>query len=151
MVQKNPPQEGHSEEGTELEISARTPAKTVINAFWYGDSVDVTSLDFKSGVFVGLLIGEGHFGGDGRQPQITLRLHVVHEPLFRWIERNFPGGKLFGPYNHSGRHYYQWMARGRYLRETIVPLLEPLLTPELDQKAYDRFHRMVSRYHIGRS
>jgi hypothetical protein len=78
-----------------------------------------------------------------------LKLHVVHEPLFRWIERNFPGGRLFGPYNHSGRHFYQWMARGRYLRETIVPLLEGVLSPDLDQKAYDRFRRMVSRYRLG--
>jgi hypothetical protein len=27
--------------------------------------------------------------------------------------------------------------------------LEGVLTPDLDQKAYDRFHRMVSRYHLG--
>jgi hypothetical protein len=27
--------------------------------------------------------------------------------------------------------------------------LEGVLTPDLDQKAYDRFHRMVSRYRLG--
>ena len=68
--------------------------------------------DFEKGVMVGLLIGEGHFGGDGRQPQVTLRMHVRHETLFRWIEQTFPGGKLYGPYNHDGRQYLQWMAEG---------------------------------------
>lgn len=32
--------------------------------------------ELEHGILVGLLIGEGHFGGDRRQPQITLRLHV---------------------------------------------------------------------------
>ena len=36
----------------------------------------------------------------------------------------FPDAKLYGPYAHGGRSYYQWMARGRYLRDFIVPLLE---------------------------
>ena len=68
--------------------------------------------EYELGLLVGLLVGEGHFGGDGRQPQITLRMHVRHEAMFHWIERTFPGGKLYGPYHHDGRHYYQWMARG---------------------------------------
>ena len=71
----------------------------------------------------GVLVGEGHFGGDGRQPHVTLRMHVRHERLFRWIEERFPGGRLYGPYHHGGRDYYQWMARGEYLRETLLPLL----------------------------
>ena len=40
---------------------------------------------FDRGVLVGVLIGEGSFGGDGKQPQITLRMHVRHEALFRWL------------------------------------------------------------------
>lgn len=67
---------------------------------------------FEIGYLVGLLVGEGHFGGDGRSPQVTLRMHVRHEAIFRWIERTFPGGRLYGPYDHGGRHYLQWMARG---------------------------------------
>ena len=77
------------------------------------------------GVLVGILIGEGHFGGDGKQPHVTLRMHVDHESLFRWIMARF-GGRLYGPYPrgtflreyHGGRHYFQWMARGTFLRET---------------------------------
>jgi hypothetical protein len=95
---------------------------------------------------VGLLIGEGHFGGDGRQPQITLRMHVRHAPLFRWIERTFPGGKLYGPYSHDGRHYFQWMGRGSYLRDVLVPLLDDHLSPQLDAKSAERYAEMKARY-----
>ena len=102
--------------------------------------------EFEVGLLVGLLVGEGHFGGDGKQPQVTLRMHTDHERLFLWIERTFPGGKLYGPYNHGGRKYYQWMARGTFLRETLLPLLERHLTAELDEKAFRRFGEMKSRY-----
>ena len=97
-------------------------------------------------MLVGLLIGEGHFGGDGRQPQVTLRMHVGHARLFDWIETTFPGGRLYGPYHHDGRHYFQWMARGSYLREVLVPLLDEHLTPELDAKSAERYAQMKSRY-----
>jgi hypothetical protein len=103
--------------------------------------------DFEKGVMVGLLIGEGHFGGDGRQPQVTLRMHVRHEALFRWIEKTFPGGKLYGPYNHDGRQYLQWMARGSYLRDVLVPVLDDYLTAELDTRACQRYEEMKARYH----
>ncbi len=103
---------------------------------------------FAVGVLVGILVGEGHFGGDGRQPQVTLRMHTDHENLFRWLETTFPGGKLYGPYHHGGRSYYQWMARGTFLRDTILPLLEEHLTPELDAKAHRRFEEMKGRYRL---
>ena len=102
--------------------------------------------EFELGLLVGLLIGEGHFGGDGRQPQLTLRMHVRHEAVFRWLEATFPGGRLYGPYHHDGRHYYQWMARGAYLRDELVPLLASRLTPDLDRHSYERFQAMVRRY-----
>jgi hypothetical protein len=102
--------------------------------------------DYEIGLLVGLLIGEGHFGGDGRQPQVTLRMHVRHEPLFRWLERTFPGGRLYGPYSHDGRNYYQWMARGRYLRDELIPLLAGRLAPDLDAHSFARFETMRRRY-----
>jgi hypothetical protein len=102
--------------------------------------------EFEHGVLVGLLVGEGHFGGDGRQPQVTLRMHVRHEAIFRWLEQTFPGGKLYGPYHHDGRHYFQWMARGSYLREHLLPVLEGTLSPELDGPSHERFEAMCRRY-----
>lgn len=103
---------------------------------------------FEVGVLVGVLVGEGHFGGDGRQPHVTLRMHTDHERLFRWLETTFPGGKLYGPYHHGGRSYYQWMARGAFLRDELVPLLDRHLPAELDGKAWDRYQAMKRKYRL---
>jgi hypothetical protein len=102
--------------------------------------------DFDEGLFVGILVGEGHFGGDGRQPQVTLRMHTRHVALFEWIMARFPRTKLYGPYHHGGRSYYQWMARGRALVEDVLPVLEARLTPALDGYAAGRFADMLERY-----
>lgn len=102
--------------------------------------------EFDHGLLLGILIGEGHFGGDGRQPQITLRMHERHLALFRWLEQTYPGGRLYGPYDHGGRRYYQWMVRGAYLRDVVVPLLDACLTPTLDGYAYERFRKMCAQY-----
>jgi len=104
--------------------------------------------DFDIGLLIGLLVGEGHFGGDGKQPQITLRMHTDHELLFAWLDTTFDGGKLYGPYHHSGRSYYQWMIRGQYLRDVIVPLLDKYLPDDLDGKASRRYHEMKQRYQL---
>lgn len=101
---------------------------------------------FDIGLLVGLLVGEGHFGGDGRQAQVTLRMHVRHEAIFRWLERTFPGGRLYGPYHHDGRNYFQWMARGPYLRDELMPILDLWLSPDFDRHSFERFQLMKSRY-----
>jgi hypothetical protein len=101
---------------------------------------------FERGILVGLLIGEGSFGGDGKQPQITLRMHTRHEALFRWLVERLPESRLYGPYHHGGRSYYQWMVRGRVLVRDVLPLLESELRPELDGHAADRLTRMRERY-----
>ena len=103
---------------------------------------------FDAGFLVGILVGEGHFGGDGRQPQVTLRMHTDHEQLFRWLESTFPDSKLYGPYHHGGRSYYQWMARGKFLRNELIPLLDRYLTADLDGKAVGRYREMKQRYGI---
>ncbi len=113
-----------------------------------GYRAGVTEIDeFSLGFFLGLLVGEGHFGGDGKQPQITLRMHVRHEQTFRWIERTFPGGKLYGPYDHGGRRYFQWMARGPYLRDVIMPLVATRLA-HFDAHVRARVEHMCAVYRI---
>jgi hypothetical protein len=102
--------------------------------------------DFDHGFLVGLLVGEGSFGGDGKQPQVTLRMHTRHEALFQWLVERFPRAKLYGPYTHGGRSYYQWMARGRTLVEDLLPLLEDHLDARLDAHASERFDEMRQRY-----
>jgi hypothetical protein len=89
------------------------------------------SLDpFSTGFLIGLLVGEGHFGGDGQQPHITLRMHVRHEKVFRWLQATFPEGRLYGPYHHGGRHYFQIAAH----------------LDTLDDHAARRFREMCDRY-----
>lgn len=102
--------------------------------------------DFDRGIFVGLMVGEASFGGDGKQPQITLRMHVRHESLFLWLTDRFPDTRLYGPYHHGGRSYYQWMARGRALVRDVLPVLEAGLAPDLDGHAAARLERMCRRY-----
>ena len=112
------------------------------------DGETTQASDFDEGLLVGLLVGEGHFGGDGRQPQVTLRMHTRHVRLFDWLLQTFPGGKRYGPYHHGGRSYYQWMARGTFLRETLLPILERRLLAHLDEDAHTRFLAMRERYGI---
>lgn len=106
---------------------------------------------FDLGFLVGVLVGEGHFGGDGRQPHITLRMHSDHEALFLWLMDRFPESKLYGPYDHSGRRYYQWMARGPFLRQVLVPLLDRHLHPGHSQRVFDRYQAMKLRYGLEAS
>ncbi|GGR02678.1 hypothetical protein [Deinococcus ruber] len=101
---------------------------------------------FDQGLLLGILIGEGHFGGDGKQPQVTLRMHTRHQKLFATLMRLFPAARLYGPYEHGGRSYYQWMARGALLREQLVPLLDALPLAEIDEHAASRYQEMKTRY-----
>jgi hypothetical protein len=105
--------------------------------------------DLATGFLLGLLVGEGHFGGDGRQPQVTLRMHIRHEQTFEWLRRTYPDSALYGPYHHGGRSYFQWSARGRYLRDHIVPLVERH-RELLDAYTAARFDTMCERYRIDR-
>lgn len=102
--------------------------------------------DLERGLVAGLLIGEGHFGGDGKYPQVTLRMHVRHEGIFRWLQEIFPRARLYGPYNHAGRHYYQWMARGPVLAEDVLPVVESVLRDGLDAHVAGRVREMRLRY-----
>jgi hypothetical protein len=101
---------------------------------------------FEEGVVIGLLVGEGSFGGDGKQPQISLRMHIRHEALMRWLVERFPSTRLYGPYHHGGRSYYQWMARGPALVHEVLPVLESHLRPALDGYAAERLATMAERY-----
>ncbi len=102
--------------------------------------------DVERGLVTGLLVGEGHFGGDGKQPQITLRMHVRHEAIFHWLQELFPRARLYGPYHHGGRSYYQWMARGQALAEDVLPVVESVLTDRIDTHVSARIHEMRARY-----
>lgn len=101
---------------------------------------------FEEGLLLGILIGEGHFGGDSRRPQVTLRMHVRHEPLLRHFERRWPGARLYGPYHHDGRDYFQLMFRGSVLLYRLIPLLGRLPWDSIDPHTHARFRAMLARY-----
>lgn len=73
-------------------------------------------------------------------------MHVRHEPLFHWLMERFPSTKLYGPYNHGGRSYFQWMARGRALAVDVLPVLEAGLSADIDSHAFERLQLMRDRY-----
>ncbi|MBD5657770.1 MAG: hypothetical protein IAI50_21720 [Candidatus Eremiobacteraeota bacterium] len=102
--------------------------------------------EFDQGVLLGILIGEAHFGGDRTQPQITLRMHVRHGALLAWILDRCPGARLYGPYGHDGRNYFQLMIRGNALRHRLVPLLDALPWEAIDPHTYARYVEMKRRY-----
>lgn len=102
--------------------------------------------EFERGLVVGVLIGEGSFGGDGKQPQITVRMHTRHQTLFELLVRLFPRTRLYGPYHHGDRSYYQWMARGPALVEDVLPLLERSSLSDYDGHAAVRFNEMTTKY-----
>jgi hypothetical protein len=104
--------------------------------------------DFEEGFLVGILVGEGHFGGDGLQPQVTLRMHVRHEELFQWLLGVVPGSKLYGPYHHGQRNYYQWMSRGTSLREELLPILFRRLDVA-DAHIRQRIEEMATHYKLA--
>jgi hypothetical protein len=101
--------------------------------------------DLELGLLLGVLVGEGSFGGDGKQPAVTVRMHTRHEALFRRLVQIVPGSRLYGPYHHSGRSYFQWLVRGPALRE-LVPILDAHLVPELDGHAAARYAQMKDTY-----
>lgn len=104
------------------------------------DSVDDLELDgFAVGFLLGLLVGEGHFGD-----HVVVKMHVRHEQTLRWLERTFPGSKIYGPYHHQGRHYMMWVAHGRVLYDVIVPLVGRHLD-SIDDHVKGRFLAMCAR------
>lgn len=107
--------------------------------------------DFDAGLIIGTLAAQAHFGGDGRQPQVTLKLHVREEPLFRWLLEKFPAAKLYGPYSYdqkdgSKREFFQLMFRGPALREGLIPLLDAHEWGHICPTAYERYLEMKERY-----
>ena len=48
-------------------------------------------------------------------------MHIRHESLLRWLVARFPRSRLYGPYHHGDRSYFQWMARGPALVEDVLP------------------------------
>jgi hypothetical protein len=76
-------------------------------------------------------------------------MHVRHEPMLRYLNRLFPTARLYGPYNHAGRHYFQLMWRDRSLRYGLMPVLEALPWEAIDPHSYGRYRKMKETYGLG--
>ena len=107
-------------------------------------SVEETA--FGHGLLLGVLMGEGHFGGDRLQRQVTVKMHVRRKALLDWLLDRCPGARLYGPYEHDGRQFYQLMVRGNALRYRLIPLLDSLPWAEIDPHSHERYLAMKRRY-----
>lgn len=102
--------------------------------------------EYDKGLITGILIGEAAFGGDGRQPQVIVKMHVRSERLMRYLEEMIPGSKLYGPYHHANRHFMQWVVRGEALATHVIPLLDEADLERLDGHVAARYAKMKADY-----
>jgi hypothetical protein len=107
-----------------------------------------TSLsELQLGFILGFFTGQGSFGGDGRTPHLTLRMHTIHGPLLIKLSGLFPGSQIYGPYFTSNREYFQWMLRGEELAKIVqTNLFEGL--KNYDDLSYQRYRTMVDDYFV---
>ena len=96
---------------------------------------------FDLGYVMGLVVGEGTFTGDRRQPALQLKHHARDPfPLRRLAE--LLGGRVYGPYERAGRTYFLFLLRGADLR-AAVPLFQRYL-PESWKR--EQFELWLRRY-----
>jgi hypothetical protein len=113
-----------------------------------GSIVGVGALSsIERGFVLGFFTGQGSFGGDGRNPHLTLRMHTKHKALLEKLATLIPGSQIFGPYSHANREYLQWMLRGDDLAKVVqAGLFEDLKV--WDESSYLRYREMVDTYFV---
>jgi hypothetical protein len=93
--------------------------------------------EFDIGYIMGLVVGEGSFTADRRQPYLQVKLHVRDPfPLRHLADRL--GGRVYGPYRHQTRHYYIWLLRGQALRAAI-PIFRTYLPESWKREQFERW------------
>jgi hypothetical protein len=86
---------------------------------------------------MGLVVGEGSFTADRRQPYLQVKLHARDPfPLRHLADRL--GGRVYGPYRHQTRHYYVWLLRGTALRDA-VPIFQAYLPESWKREQFERW------------
>jgi hypothetical protein len=91
---------------------------------------------------MGLVVGEGSFTADRQQPYLQVKLHARDPFPLRFLSDRL-GGKVYGPYDHGGRHYFTWLLRGPDLKRAI-PLFRDFL-PESWKR--EQFEHWLDRHH----
>ena len=86
---------------------------------------------------MGLVVGEGSFTADRRQPYLQVKLHVRDPFPLRDIADQL-GGRVYGPYRHQTRHYYTWLLRGAALKAAI-PIFQDYLPESWRREQFERW------------
>ena len=93
--------------------------------------------EFDLGYIMGLVVSEGSFTADRRQPYLQVKLHARDPfPLRHLAERL--GGRVYGPCRHQTRHYYTWLLRGSALRDAI-PIFQTHLPESWKREQFERW------------
>lgn len=74
--------------------------------------------DFDLGYIMGIIVSEGSFTGDWRNPCLQIKLHQRDIAVLEFLQSAL-GGKIYGPYHHGDRHYSMWMLRGDDLDQAV--------------------------------
>lgn len=115
-------------------------------------NLDVDVSELEIGAALARFLDKANFGGDGKQAQVTLRLHQSEGEL-TWLLRRWPAGRLYGPYEYAYkdggvRRFYQLMYRGGDLRDGLIPFLERAEWAEWAPESYARYQQMRTRYRV---
>jgi hypothetical protein len=89
------------------------------------DQAPTTPDGFALGYVMGLIVGEGSFTGDRLSPLLSVKLHQRDPEPLRFLMKTL-GGKIYGPYQHDGRHFNQYYLRGPALRQALPLFLSHL-------------------------
>jgi hypothetical protein len=104
----------------------------------WNNTVYVSHMDpFKLGYAMGLIVGEGSFTADRKQPALSLKMHE-RDPLPFQLLRHVLRGRVYGPNHHQERQYFLYLLRGRDL-EAALPLFDRYLPSSHRREQYDRW------------
>ena len=93
--------------------------------------------EFEIGYIMGLIVSEGSFTADRRQPCLQVKSHARDPfPLRHLADRL--GGRVYGPYRHQTRHYYTWLLRGSALK-AAVPMFRAYLPESWRREQFERW------------
>jgi hypothetical protein len=100
--------------------------------------------EFDIGYIMGLVVGEGSFTADRRQPYLQVKLHARDPFPLRHIADQL-GGRVYGPYRHQTRHYYTWLLRGPALKAAI-PIFQVYLPESWRREQFERWLNQHSEF-----
>jgi len=93
--------------------------------------------EFEIGYIMGLVVGEGSFTSDRRQPCLQMKLHARDPFPLRFLADRL-GGRVYGPYHHESRSYFTWLLRGPALRSAL-PLFREHLPESWKREQFERW------------